>query len=350
MILFFNTFITPDGVGINYERGYLRQSDKLDILKYSLASFSKIYPWSKVILKIQLDTPYEHRKEELEQFIYDEFKGQKLHLEWIRNIKQKQWQETYDLFDDHLIWYCGNHDHIFIDNNSNYLNKIINDLSSHEVAMMSYTHYPEFIRNSHIAGNPAEIHENSINYISGDVDAGHIITKPLYKLWWFGNDVSQYDFPRPDWRNWLRHVKGDIPEVLCLVPYRELCRHFDGYTAFHGISNNICPAIEIPEGFFNNDIKISHGTFQKKNGFINLNPLNKNYKAYDPSGTDYKFNLEDIPEFWRPRISVVEKFKVDEDLFKKYRMKAIFDMFNFEEYIIPEPIKERIAYHYSSNE
>ena len=348
MILFFNTFITPGGVGIDYERGYLNNSDKLDILKYSLASFSKIYPWSKVILKIQLDTPYAHRKEELEQFIHDEFKGQKLHLEWIRNIKQKHWQETYDLFDDNLIWYCGNHDHIFIDNNFNYLNNIINDLSKHEVAMMSYTHYPEFIRNSHIAGNLAEIHENSINYISGDIDAGHIITKELYKLWWFGNDVSEYDFPRPDWRHWLRHVKGDIPEALCLVPYRELCRHFDGYTAFHGISNNICPAIEIPEGFFNNNIKISHGTFHRKSGFINLNPLNKNYKAFDPSGTDYKFNLENIPEFWKSRISVIEKFKVDEDLFKKYRLKAIFDMFNFEEYVIPDPIKERIAYHYSN--
>ena len=117
MILFFNTFLTPGGVGINYERGLLRECDKLDILKYSLASFSKIYPWSKVILKIQLDTPYAHRKEELKQFIYEEFKGHKIHLGWTRNIKQKQWQETYELFDDHLIWYCGNHDHIYIDNN-----------------------------------------------------------------------------------------------------------------------------------------------------------------------------------------------------------------------------------------
>lgn len=349
MILFFNTFLTPGGVGINYERGLLRECDKLDILKYSLASFSKIYPWSKVILKIQLDTPYAHRKEELEQFIYEEFKGHKIHLEWARNIKQKQWQETYELFDDHLIWYCGNHDHIYIDNNLNYLNKIINDLSQNEVAMMSYSHFPEFIRNSHIAGNPAEIHENAINYISGDIDAVHIVTKQLYKLWWFGNDVSQYDFPRPDWRNWLRHVKGDIPEALCFVPYRELCRHFDGYTAFN-ISNNVCPAIDIPEGFFDNDIKISYGTFNKKSGFINLNPLNKNYSAFDASGTDYRFNIEDIPEFWKPRVSIVEKFKVDENLFKKYRLSAIFDMFNFEDYVIPEPIRERIAHHYSTNE
>jgi hypothetical protein len=54
-----------------------------------------------------------------------------------------------------------------------------------------------------------------------------------------------------------------------------------------------------------------------------------------------------MPEFWKPKISIIEKFKVDENLLKKYRLKAIFDMFNFEEYIIPEPIKERIAHHYS---
>jgi hypothetical protein len=321
--------------------------NKVDILKYSLASFSKIYPWSKVILKIQLDNAYSHRQEELKQFILQEFQGRKLHLEWIRNIKQKDWQATYDLFDDHLIWYCGNHDHIYIDNNLKYLNNIINDLSKYDVAMMCYSHYPEFIRNSHIAGNPVELQENSINFISGDIDAVHIVTKELYKLWWFGNDVSQYDFPRPDWKTWLRPAKGDIPEALCLVPYRELCRHFDGYTAFN-ITNNVCPAIEIPDGFFDNNIKISHGTFQRKSGFINLNALNKNYIAFDNSGTDYKFNLEDIPEFWKTRISKIEKFNVDQNLLKKYRLKAIFDMFNFEQYTLPELIKERIAYHYKN--
>jgi hypothetical protein len=347
MILFFNTYIAPGGVGLNYERGFLKQQDKIDILKYSLSSFSKIYPWSKVILNIGLDSSFEHRREELKTFINTEFENKNLILEWNRISKQKEWQEKYHQFDDHVIWYCGNHDHIYIDNNFDYLNKLITILNNSECSMMSYSHFPEFIRNSHIAGNPVAINEYSIEYMSGDIDAVHILTKDLYYKWWFGKNVSNYDFPRPDWYTWLRAVKDDIPEARCIVPYRELCRHFDGYTAFK-ISNNICPALEIPDGFFNNEIKINHGTFEKKNGYVNLNPLNKNYKAYDLNGTDYKFNLEDIPSFWQNRISAIEKHNVDKNLLIKCRLNAIFDMFNFENYKLPKEIKERIQYFYES--
>lgn len=349
MILFFNTYLAPGGVGIDYDRGFLRNYDKVDVLMYSLASFSKIYPWSKVILNIGLDPAYEPKKEYLKNFINKEFAGQNINLYWHRISKQSEWKDKYHEFDDHLIWYCGNHDHIFIDTDYKYLNTIINNMGQYEDCMMSYSHYPEFIRNSHIAGNPVEVNEFSLDYMSGDIDGVHIITKELYKKWWFGNDVSQYDFPRPDWHNWLRVVKGDIPEARCLVPYRELCRHFDGYTAFN-ISNNICPAIEIPDGFFNNDIKITHGTFVKKDGYTNLNPFNKNYKAFDQSGTDYKFNIANIPKFWLKRISQIEKYNIDGTLMKKYRLKAIFDMFSFENYTIPEQIKERITYFYNCDE
>lgn len=346
MILFFNTYLSPGGVGIDYDRGLLRDYDKVDVLMYSLASFSKIFPWSKVILNIELDPVYSYKKDILNEFIHKEFAGKNLNLYWKRISKQSEWQEKYFEFDDHVIWYCGNHDHIYIDHDYVYLNTLINEMSNNEDCMMSYSHYPEFIRNSHIAGNPVEVNEFSLAYMSGDIDAVHVLTKELYKKWWFGQDVSDYEFPRPDWHNWLRYVKKDIPESKCLVPYRELCRHFDGYSPFN-ISCNTCPAIEIPDGFFDNNIKIISGTFNKKNGYINLNPLNKNYKAYDVSGTDYKFNLKNIPPFWKERISSTEIYKIDENLLKKYRLKAIFDMFNFDNYILPEQIKERIEYVYS---
>lgn len=349
MILFFNTYLAPGGVGIDYGRGFLRDYDKINVLMYSLASFSKIYPWKKIILNIGLDPIFEHKKELLNEFIKQEFSGQNVFLTWHRISKQKEWQDKYYEFDDHIIWYCGNHDHIYLDNNLKYLNILKSELEKYEDCMMSYSHFPEFIRNSHIAGNAVEVNEYTLDYISGDIDAVHVVTKELYKKWWFGKDVSQYDFPRPDWHNWLRFVKDDIPEARCLVPYRELCRHFDGYTAFK-IDTNTCPALEIPDGFFNNDIKILHGSMNNKPGYTSLNPLNKNYKAFDPSGVDYKFNLEDIPVFWKKRISKIEKYNLNGTLLKKYRLKAILDMFNFENYIIPEQIKERIVDLYTCDE
>ena len=68
MILFFNVYVTNEGTGIPYDRGLLKTDDKLDVLMYSIASFSKILPWKRVILYLELDEYYKSREQELHEF------------------------------------------------------------------------------------------------------------------------------------------------------------------------------------------------------------------------------------------------------------------------------------------
>ena len=72
-----------------------------------------------------------------------------------------------------------------------------------------------------------------------------------------------------------------------------------------------CPAIEIPQGFFDNNIKIDYG-FDERNVDItvtNLNPKINSYFAENIKGIDYKWTTEDIPDFWKSRISKTNKMK-----------------------------------------
>ena len=79
---------------------------------------------------------------------------------------------------------------------------------------------------------------------------------------------------------------GGIKEIMNLplinqtlvVPFKELFRHFDGYW-HQSISNNQCPAIDIPPGFFENDIKVRYGYDDYKEGWVNINPKKENKRS-----------------------------------------------------------------------
>jgi len=67
MTLLISCFITDksgngglwDRIGVTQDRGNLRKENKIDILKYTLASFATAYPWKRVIIKTELDDEYE---------------------------------------------------------------------------------------------------------------------------------------------------------------------------------------------------------------------------------------------------------------------------------------------------
>ena len=80
MILLYNVYITEtnpklNNIQLNYKknRGNLNNQFNFDIFKYSIASVSKIYNWKKAIIYVKLDEIYNHRKDELEQFLKKEF-------------------------------------------------------------------------------------------------------------------------------------------------------------------------------------------------------------------------------------------------------------------------------------
>ena len=352
MILFCNTLITeskPFGKG-NVVRDNLKSFNNLDIFKYSLASLAVAYDWSKVILKISLDDCYKHRQDELEQFIQSNFNQFNLVLEWQRSEYQNNWKRDYELLDDNLIWYYCNHDHIFLDSSRDYLAELVDTIKDEELCSLQFSHFPENIRTAKI--NPKyTIHNNHISFESINFDSIQIITKELYRRWWFEGEFNHIKLGRPDFFGiGLAEIKS-MPLHKVIVPLKEICRHFDGYQHVQpAIDNNQCPAIDIPTGFFENNIKIRYGYDDYKDEWTNINPNNLNYYSYDKSGTDYKFTLNDLPLVWKNRISVVDSNNIDDEEMLQGRLKSIFDMVHTSPYFeIDEEVTNKIFNKYLEN-
>ena len=354
MILFCNTFITEAkpiiGKG-NVVRDNLKSFNNFDIFKYSLASLAIAYNWSKVILKISLDDCYKHRKDELEQFIKDNFSQFNLVLEWQRSEYQNDWKRDYELLDDNLIWFYCNHDHIFFDSSKDYLAELVDEIKDEELCSLQFSHWPENIRTA--KKNPKyNINDNYISFESINFDSIQIITKELYRRWWFEGEFNHVKLGRPDFFGiGLAEIKP-MPMHKVIVPFKEICRHFDGYQHVQPIiDNNQCPAIDIPIGFFENDIKIRYGYDDYKEGWTNINPKTINYYAYNTTGTDYKFTLNDLPLIWKDKISVIDSnIKIDEEEILTHRLKAIFNMFNTSEYFpIDSEVENKIFNKYLEN-
>jgi hypothetical protein len=343
MILFINTFITDKvlpGSTLQphrmWNREFLNQYSSFDTFKYSLASLAPIYDWKNIILKISLDEEYKSRQSELENFIKEEFHGKCINIFWKRNELQSEWQESYDLLDDDLIWLNCNHDHICLDSNSNYLNHIVSKMRLEQDQLISsyYTHWPESI--SHLSDNcnPKNliINEDYATMNQETCDSLNIISKNLYKKWWFSVKLpNQCKFPRPDWSSNMLSNFVSTPEQKQFIQFKEQSRHFDAY--YH-MTRNQCPALNIPEGFFENNIKISIGNQSRLNGYTWLNPSVADNVSENPNGVDYKILEEDIPLFWNKRISEIKRYQFDKNTAIENRLKSVMNMINMH-YTIP---------------
>jgi hypothetical protein len=369
MILFCNTFITEQSAKNNWNyqkqipRKNLKSFSNFDTFKYSLASLAVAYDWNKVILKISLDDCYKDRQDELEIFIKEEFKNFNLILEWQRNEYQNDWKRDYELLDNNLIWFYCNHDHIFFDSTTDYLKTLVNDIKEEQLCSVGFSHFPECIRtvkqglhpyplNPPIVNPTYKIYDNYVSIDSTNFDSIQIITKELYYRWWFEGEFNHIKLPRPDFFGiGLAEIKP-VPTHKTILPLKEICRHFDGYQHIQpAITNNQCPAIDIPVGFFENDIKIRYGYNDYKKGWTNINPKNDYYYAYDKLGTDYKFTLNDFPLVWKNRISVVDSNpNIDEEEMLQYRLKSILEMiYTSEYYTIDKEVEEKILNKYLEN-
>jgi len=367
MVLLFNVFITDasatggqwERLGVGYDRGNLNTPNKLNILKYSLASYAVAYPWKRVILNLQLDGIYntEENRIELKQFVEEEFKNFDLHFSDIRNKHQEDYFKTYELINDDIIFYQCNHDHIFIDNSTDYLEELIKLREIYGPNLtISTSHWPEAIRTAkcgyidHSEETPSvfsekyQLHDNYIFREGKVLDSLIIITKEIYQNWFLEGNWDNVKFPPGLFTSGKVELPrtegvgiigiGGIKDIIqspfinqqIVIPYKELFRHFDGY--YHQkISNNQCPAIDIPPGFFGNNIKIRYGYDDYKEGWVNINPKNPNYYAHNKSGTDYKFTLNSLPLVWKNKITVVDSNpNIDEEEMLQYYLKAVLEM------------------------
>ena len=125
MILLYNVCITPEvsSFKLKYNRGLLPNFDKIDILKYSLSSLACV-PWEEAIINIELSKFYKIFENNIKDYVEKEFKNIKFKFSNERCKSQKDWQRTSEYLlkhEDKILFYCGNHDHIFMSPNLNTL-------------------------------------------------------------------------------------------------------------------------------------------------------------------------------------------------------------------------------------
>jgi len=329
MILYYDNLITdiPLVKGLYSEIDEIRnnsetynEKDRLKIALYTLVSYSFI-KWSNVIIRYELDEP--SKRISFEKFVLQLFPNAK--FIYGRSDNQKKFQEMAKLInsmDDEWIFYAGNNDHPFIAPNKKMLNtclkKAIELKKTHKFVSIVYSHFPETI-NMTKAGMPNReaMYPDSVVleedddcivglFPRGFLDSIQIINKNLLNQWLFSEDWGDTRITRID----LAHKFIKVNDQVVVIPKKRICDHYDGYshTKNHGfpISSDTIPPLFIPKGFFNSDIKIAFGYDDFKEGWVNINPLKEDYIFKDKiNGTDLKIGLEEIPLFWKKRISKV---------------------------------------------
>jgi hypothetical protein len=307
-----------------------------------------MYPWQSCIINVELD-PSIYKEEDyidLENFIGQEFNDTKVIFSRKRASLQNEWMQIYEKLNSNFVFYLGNHDHIFVDSNNECLLKLLEaaKINCGQYSTLAMSHWPENIRwakSGYIDLNQStptklnknyRIDENNLYYQDISIDSLNILNREILKDWILNGSWGNKSLPRMDGigGNSIFTIKQylgmQLPQQEILIPFKEQLRHFDGYM-HQKISNNICPALSIPDGFFNNQIKIRFGYNDYKEGWVNINPMIQNYRAHDINGVDDKILIEDIPLFWKNKIVEIDRNPdIDEELMIQYRLAAVLNM------------------------
>jgi hypothetical protein len=287
--------------------------DRYDIFRYTLASYAAIDRWSKCIFYIQLDQDYQGKRDELEAYIHGLFGAEKCSIRWHRNVYTRDWREAAEevlALSDDPIWLTCNDDHVFIDYDRDMVDEVVGLMNADPDKRTTcyFSHWPEVIR---VAAREGEGLMGRFVPMRWNVhDSIQIVSKEVFRTYWFDYDFGDKSVSRTDV---IHDYTEPKMEVRCYVPTRELCRHFDGYSHVADL-RHVAPPLTIPPGFFERDIRILYCSGERRDGWVNMNPMASDYFAADPFGTDYKWMLEDVPLVWAGRVSEVEsKKRVDRD-------------------------------------
>lgn len=331
MILYFDTFITDKSL-VKWEEldnllnkvrdsnpNYKRQS-KINIVKYTLASYSVI-KWSNVLIRFQIED--ELLVEDFHLYVKNLFPNAK--IEFQRSTNQSQYIDAINYFktlDDKWIFYAPNNDHPFIANNIEFLDNIVDHAEfvtkQYETNFVSitYSHFSECMnscKNKWMYPEDFEIvneHKDFflLKYPKGYLIAISIVHIDLFEKWFKNHNYFDKRIVRTE-----DIIEYSHPEQYVLVPKAEICRHYDSYAHtsllfkdLRAIPFNIVPPLFIPQGFFDNNIRINCNPNEYIIDYVNINSSAKNYSFQDKlNGTDLIINIEQIPLFWKDRISEV---------------------------------------------
>lgn len=300
MLLLINTLIAPSaGSILKYDRGFLPRHSNYEIFLYTLYSYSTI-PFNKVLLHLELDPIYEDKKEELSNICNVLFKN--CDIVWSRLIYQEDWKSTISQIDENHIWLLCNHDHPFMDSSLTALRNSFDELRKcDEPATITFSHWSECLYQATLNKARELKHSYEFTVHGGDpIPSIQLMNFELLRSIFYDYNYGSAELPRLDIAPGNRGISVKHPSYTMLVPFKELCRHFDGY--FHHnayLLNEEVPALSIPVGF-PGKLEIKIGYDEPFLGCINLNPT-KEYLAVDPTGTFDYYLEDDIPLFWKSR-------------------------------------------------
>ena len=333
VILYFDNYITQAGLtpGVPIWAAEIRlgpapiyrMPSKLGISLYTLASYAAL-DWSAVLVKYDI--------EDKGKAGYFESEVRKLFPNAIiirgRSDSQAKFQESVKLLrtmGDEWVFYAGNNDHPFVGPDkktmahclekatelrekhkfvSIQLSQMLEGLGASDP--MSLRHDGRWVRR----GEDGECAWATVK--GGFYDAIQVVHIDLLEHWFFSTDISKkrMRFFRSD----SLEIFINLPEHMVVVPKKEICSHFDGYShlAMHGFEkpDELSPPLLIPPGFFEGKIRIAYGYSDYREGWLNINPSKQLYSFQDKNGTDLKLSLDDFPLFWKSRI---EKLDVNPD-------------------------------------
>lgn len=338
MILYIDTYISDTALSkdLNLEalirepqvgcNAYRKQS-RIDILKYSIASYS-ILKWTKVIIK--LDGDFKKEVGELKSYIKQLFPDSK--IDFTRSDTGTKYAEVLDTVrkDNPWVFFSPNNDHPFICNNPEIIGGLVNSAEKAEKKFglpvsILYSHFTESINSISPSGYLYGYTGDFCNIIDEDeysytvkYDHASLISVQIFRAQHLYEMMLVAGNNRVIRAECLgRHIDYHADSIQ-IVPKVECCRHFDGYMHTYlvvkdYIISSRVPPLFIPDNFFEKKIKIKYGFDKYFDGFVNINPFKKSYSFNSNNGTDLAVLPDEIPACWNGRI---ESFEVNPEIDK----------------------------------
>jgi hypothetical protein len=297
-----------------------RDQNRLAIAMYTLSSYA-LLSWDGVLIRYECADPAQ--AEPFERFVRDLFPTATIIRR--RSDTQEQFQASLKILDampGDWVFVAGNTDHPIVAGDlapfSACLKVATGLAAQHPFVSVPYSHLVEF-RSSVDSKYPIAWHGGlnwrklveTADYVvasgkKGSTEAIQIMHKRMLGRLINGKDYADRQIRRTD------DMDGRlIPGHVMVVSKHTMADHYDGYTHHRKpcchLSYPEYPPLFIPPGFFEGDIRVAYGFDRPREGWVNVNPAAESYSFQDASsGTDLKMSLEEIPAFWKARISAIE--------------------------------------------
>jgi hypothetical protein len=313
-----------------------RERSKIEICGYALASIAEI-KWDHAIINIEISNDY---TDEEKTWLMDYAKNL-LPSAHISSSRAKSRDEYLNIFreiksvnPESYVLFIPNHDHIYMGADANLLHQYVNALREEEIN----SPMPIRLCYSNQLENILAARENSpifgLYLLGGKIvkeNKDYLLVERRQYAWdsYYLSNVSIIQSYFEKSKNEGYCPRGEdcypypFPKIsnLSLIPKVKLFEHFDGshhvfgFKAFSSYRNKFSdriPPLFIPNGFFDNKIKLKVGDSLYDARYVNIGYHGDYiYLNEEPEGLDMKAQYVNIPFFWKKRVDEVRIVATD---------------------------------------